>query len=505
MKCIARLPFERFGNVRNITNDEQKWPEDWSDIDSEQERELEEYRAAYRVNTPDRRQQPPLLDPANAVDDLTGYPAARGCKQCRKHEQACSMIKGGKYPCEECTEDGSECQPIREPAVKSRCKQCDQAEREFCSFENDPTQAKCDHCADDDHMCEALPPFGYKAQRVDLDEIAYGPNRPFIACTSCRFHKKRCSLKRKEDKPPCKFCNKNGVGCKFTEVPKSSTGKPTAKNPVTLLEEIAPEVLEPSPDFFTPEDLADMGQSTNEARFREPTPEIEMEDSEGNKGMLTKLTTSFAHPIRFGIAKSALSNCNFCQLPIFGIVGHFEKKVHVIRWHSGLGFAEVGGGHCQNEGETIMCEECTNRRLQILCCPNHEFESTADANVSFDALADELNQAQAEGADMKYQIQRWCSLCFSPASFGCNTVQESLVDETQEITGCHLRLCVACEKALREVFGGDLNEMATEMDKKPKISEADEILGAEIAGRPRADVGFLKQEGLLLLTVQAEG
>ena len=502
MKCIAKLPFDAFGNVRNITNDEQNWPDDWSEIDTEQERELEEYREAYRTNTPDRVLQLPLEDPACEVDDLTGHPAARGCKQCRRLEQACSMVKGGKYPCEECIEDGGECQLIQEPTVKGRCKQCDQASQEVCSFENNPTQPICDHCADNDHICEALPPDGYKAPRADLDELAYGPNRPYIACTNCRILKKRCNLKTKGDKPPCKYCKKNNLGCYFFDLPRQNTEKQTARKK-TLIEKIVPEVAKPNSGFFTPEDLADMERRNDIVLEREPTPEIEMEDAEGNRGMLTKITTSFAHPIRFGVEKTDTSDCNFCEIPIFGFVGYFEREVHVVRWNSGLGYAEVGGGHCQDTGETKMCEECTNHRLQIVVCPGHEFECMADAAVDHNALTEELTEAEVGGADMQYQLQRWCSMCFSPAIFGCNTVQPDVMEEI-EVTGCHLRLCITCERALRGDYGGDLDRMAADLDSKPKISEADEVLGNRIEGRPRADVGFLMQDGLLIKTVMSK-
>ncbi|UPX15847.1 uncharacterized protein EKO05_0006283 [Ascochyta rabiei] len=499
MKCIVKLPFEAFGNVRNATNEEQHWPEDWSEIDSEQERELGEYWEAHRINTPDCKLQLLLEDPAAEIDDLTGNPAARGCKECRKLVQPCSMIKGGEYPCVECVEDGNECHPIQKPTIKGRCKQCDHTEIESCSFEDNPSQAICDHCADNDYVCEALPLPGYKAQRVDLDKIVYGPGRPYTACTACRLHKKRCSLKGKEDKPPCKYCKKNNLGCKFTELPTYSAEKQTMKK--KSLPEIMPEVANPKSGFFTPEDLSKMHQRNDVVISHVPSLDLEMTDAEGNTGMLTTINTSFAHPIRFHVEGSASSDCNFCGLPVFGMVGYYEREVHVVRWNSGLGYTEVGGGHCQNEGETVMCYECTQRRLQIIICPRHRFERLADADMDYDTLTDELAGAEPGGADMQYQLQRWCSMCFSPASWGCKTVQTTLHGAKEvDIEGCHLRLCVACQEALRVEFEDDFDRMATEMDERPKISEADEILRVEIKGRPRADVGFLTQGGLLLVS-----
>lgn len=504
IKCIVKLHFDAFGNVRNATDDEQNWPKDWSEIDSEQERELEQYCQIYRTHTPDRELQFPLEDPAGEVDDLTGYPAARGCKQCRKHKQPCSMVRNGNYPCEECIEDGSECQPIQEPILKEPCKQCDQANQGVCSFKDDPEQPICNHCADNDHLCEALPPLGYKAPRIDLDAIVYGPDRPHIACTVCRTLKRRCNLRSKKDKPPCKYCKKNVLGCTFVDLPKQHTEK-QAVDEKRLVESIAPEVAKPDSHLFTAEDLADMNRRDDHVLPREPTPEIQMQDAEGNIGMLTKVSTSFAHPIRFSIGDTIFPECNFCELPLFGMVAYFEKEVHVIRWQSGLGYSEVGGGHCQDTGETTMCTECVNQRLQILVCPGHQIERLPDAASDFDALTEDLTQAEPGGADMQYQLSRWCSMCFSPAAFGCSTVQPDLLGEEERmIAGCHLRLCVACETALQTDFGGDFDQMATEFDTQPKIREVDEALGNKVEGRPRADVGFLMQSGLLMRRIQAE-
>jgi hypothetical protein len=127
-----------------------------------------------------------------------------------------------------------------------------------------------------------------------------------------------------------------------------------------------------------------------------------------------------------------------------------------------------------------------------------------DAAVDHDALADELAGAEPGGADVQYQLQRWCSVCFSPALYGCCTVQPDVTgQEEAEVTGCHLRLCFACKVTLREQYEGNFDHMATVMDSEPKIVEADELLGREIKGRPRADVGFLRQDGLLMRTVLA--
>jgi hypothetical protein len=502
-KHIVKLPFnKRFGDVRNATNDEQNWPDDWSDIGSELERELEEaceLHRLYRTKTPGRKA---LEDPADPEHDLTGHPEARGCKSCRRLKQSCSIVKGGQYPCEECLEDGSECHLIREPGVKWACQHCQQTS-EGCSFEIDPTQSICDNCAKNGHVCEVLPPVGYQAPRISIDEEIYGSDRAYVACTNCRSIKKPCSLKSKKSSPPCKRCVKEQIGCTFVDLPNpvKQTRGANDKAPVDIN-----DATEPRNEFFTQEDIATMHEHSTNVPDPEPVLEVVMEDGNGNMGMLTTIATSFAHPIKFSIEDDAQVSCNFCEMPVFGMVGYFEREVYVIRWDNGLGFAECGGGYSQDNGNTTMCGECTRRRLQILVCESHHLEPMPDAGTDHMKLAEELVAAEAGGADMQYQLSRWCSTCFSPAAFGCSTLQADLSDEGHQIEGCHLRLCFACEVALRTRFGGDLDAMATELDAQPKISEADDTLGKQLDGRPRADVGFLRQAGLLMQGIaESEG
>ncbi|KAL1792384.1 hypothetical protein ACET3X_008891 [Alternaria dauci] len=329
LKCIVKLRIRNFGNVKNITNDQDNWPEYWSDIDSDAERELQEHRAFFRRNTPNRRTQTPIQDPRSEVEDLTGHPAARGCTSCRVHGIKCSMVAGGTYPCQYCCDVDQDCQPIIAPTEKGRCKQCVDDGIDYCSFEDEPGQAICDHCAENEHICEALPPVGYRAKRIVIDEVIYTEDRPYIKCTNCRREKNRCSLKKKTDKPPCKQCKKHNIGCTFYEIPKVvKEKKAKAKGPT---EGDAPEVAIPDHDYFTKEDLDDLYNEDVRMESRSPTPEIEMEDEAGHKGTLTKIMTCFAHPIQFGGITNT-SDCNFCEIPVFGFFGHFEKEVHVIRW-----------------------------------------------------------------------------------------------------------------------------------------------------------------------------
>lgn len=506
IKCIARLRFQAFGNVRNRTNDEDNWPAGWSDFDTDDEEAAKEYRTFYRRNSPGIDKQDTIDDPRNEVDDLSGHPAARGCEQCRLNDLDCSMIEGGTFPCDQCEEDEYDCKLLIPPAQKGRCGQCEADEEDTCSFEEDPTQDICDRCNDNQHQCVASPPLNYKPPRISLDEHLYGPDRKHIQCTFCRTEEKRCSLKKKTDKPPCKYCKKHGIGCTFYDVPKAvveKNSKPVVKQKATFRSTgSVPEVSILSSDVFTAADLADMDRDDDKPMSREATPEMEMVDHAGNTGMLTKINTCFAHPVEFNVHIENAGDCNFCEMPMFGFVGHFERITHVIRWYNGMGYTEVGGGHCADKGPTIMCNVCTNARLQIIVCVHHEFQALAHDGQpqDFESVADALLTAEPGSAQIQCELQRWCSMCFSPASWGCSTVQDSLDEAEGERVGCGLRLCDKCLPTVRDHYSWNLSEMAVAMDGQPKIKDEGEASGL-VEGVPRADVGFLDRKGLLMKTL----
>ncbi|PZC91253.1 C6 zinc finger domain protein [Pyrenophora tritici-repentis] len=447
-KCIVKLRFEAFGNVRNATNDEENWPDDWSVLDSEFEREKDEDRAWLRRRTPHLEMQSPIEDPLD-----------------------------------ECV-DGND----------------------YCSFEDEPDQIICDNCLNRVHICHALPPEGYRNDRISIDEIMYGENKRHIACTSCRQGKKRCSLKKKTDKPPCKNCKKNEIGCTFYDIPKKAPKKKASKGKRPAKDD-SPEPTPLSHAYFTAEDLEDLNNTDQRIISRSPTPEIELEDTAGHRGVLTKINTSFSHPIKFGMIENT-SDCNFCELPIYSFVGLFEKEVHVICWENGQGYTEVGGGHMEKNGPTTMCQYCTTSRAQTIICESHDIqrmETGFRGTISgFEEALYDLFEFADEPYEIKKQLQQWCSMCFSPAAFACRTRQAAFLspDDTRElIDGCGLKLCTRCEEQLREVFGGDSSVMAATLDLEPKAKELDnDVQGLVI----RADVGFLSSEGILMKNLEYE-
>ena len=103
--------------------------------------------------------------------------------------------------------------------------------------------------------------------------------------------------------------------------------------------------------FEDPEDLTKQMQ----LKSRSPSPDV-LEDSDGHKGEVTKIKTSFTHPIEFCIGYDT-TGCNFCGIPTYGLVGTFEKEIYSIRWNDGLGFTQLSGGDA--EATTTMCQDCT--------------------------------------------------------------------------------------------------------------------------------------------------
>ena len=227
-KMIVRLRFRsRFGTVLNITDGQDNWPKGWSDIDSENERLVGERRLIQRDKTPGVVAQPVIPDSAFKEDDLTGHPAARGCAQCRIDETECSMVHGGTWPCAKCKAQNEDCQLLIPPIIMGRCQNCEEADEEFCSFEEERNNHSfgCDQCMFNDRgECIGKPIEGYKHTRIDLDEYTYGAKRKYVDCSNCRANNKRCSIKNKTQRGPCRHCKKSKIKCDFLEnAPPSAT------------------------------------------------------------------------------------------------------------------------------------------------------------------------------------------------------------------------------------------------------------------------------------------
>ncbi|KAL5384290.1 hypothetical protein DPSP01_005438 [Paraphaeosphaeria sporulosa] len=537
-KLIFKRKIAAIGTLINITDNQENWPDGHSIMDSEEEAEREELLAFFRKDTPTRTRNLHIPDPTGEYDDLTGHPLVRGCKSCRSDGHDCSMVIDAEYPCQDCVDMQTQCEPFIVPGVFGPCNRCVE-QGQTCSFENsngEPQMAMCDECLEADNLdCKARPRRGYRSDRIDLDRVHYGEDRKYLSCTHCREEKKRCSLKKKTDRPPCKRCKKQKIGCHFYDVAppekenpaknkketeEEATGSEKPKDPKrTLLEEIAPETSIPGSDFFSPEDLAymeaDSSADESDAQDDEASENELIEDAEGHRGFLATIKTSFAHPMVFSINPpghpKAVLDCDFCYIPVFGFVGHFEREVHAIQWSNGQGYTEFGNGHREEKDATTMCHECTFHRLQIMVCSDHVIRHIElhEDQLDYHAASEVLISVEGGTPQMQYELQRWCSLCFSLARHQCCSLQpfvgaDDEGDGAVMMEGCGLRLCDRCAQELGQVYQNNLHDMVTALDKKakPKQVETDDGEEAEEQGTIRADVGLLKLDGLLMKCVQ---
>ncbi|KAF2249858.1 hypothetical protein BU26DRAFT_563754 [Trematosphaeria pertusa] len=247
---------------------------------------------------------------------------------------------------------------------------------------------------------------------------------------------KRCSLKTKKDQPPCKYCKRNRISCTFYDLPNLEMPKQGGKKKAVQASiasssalNIAPEVSMPGLDFFDAKDLADLEREDKEELVQEETPEIEMEDAEGRRGILTEIQTSFAYPIKFSTLESS-SICSFCEMPSFRFTGHFEKTVHVLRWNNGLRYTELTAGHREDNDATIMCQECVMQRVQTIYCPAHGIKRIApfppvDLSTSSRSTQPHNTSSRLSLADRKKSLAKRKNCLEAPSRW--NLVLENLV------------------------------------------------------------------------------
>jgi hypothetical protein len=141
--------------------------------------------------------------------------------------------------------------------------------------------------------------------------------------------------------------------------------------------------------------------------------------------------------------------------------------------------------------------------VQIIACPQHNIQPIFpdDHSPSFDEVFSSLLEVGDSPQDIRAQLTRWCSFCFSPATHACCAPNYSMLSEDEneeEIDGCGLKLCAGCEVKLKEVFDGDSSVMAATLDFEPKARAEEMEMGSVV----RADVGFLSRQGLLMKNLE---
>ncbi|KAL0258947.1 hypothetical protein SLS55_006452 [Diplodia seriata] len=201
----------------------------------------------YRSPCFDDELLPPIADPLGIHDDLRNHPAARGCIECRLDGKSCSLRKSdATWPCLECQEkhageDFVQCELVVPPTKKTACEACVEADKE-CSYDDPDANCgvACRQCAEAHLTCMAGPDLDSLPRRTTYTPppgVTYTLYRPFVACTACRQVKRSCSLKSKQDNPPCRACEKAGIPCTFEKLIPTNAGKQKASPKATVPED----------------------------------------------------------------------------------------------------------------------------------------------------------------------------------------------------------------------------------------------------------------------------
>lgn len=449
-----------------------------------------------------------IPDPFEKEPDLTGHPVARGCVDCRKYGDVCPLLsEGSSWPCHLCVENDEHCELLTAPVVRATCETC-KIQKKACSYvhdRSDPTQP-CAHCADSGSHCVAGPGFNGIRERIDLDRDYTKPlpldpqARKYISCTSCRSQHKKCSLKKKEDVPPCDGCLASGSDCTFERVHRIPTKSDRHRKSV---------VLSPATTYSA------------------KASQIASATSDGMPPGAQMIYTSLCHPVVF--MEDEEGRCNWCRdgsdglhNSKFGLLGHNWEDVMVkpSAEYGDRAFDEICGGHAaQGIRNTAMCSECSMKRVQIIRCEAHEMRVLTELYKSSQqpGQRDEvLTPESLYGIDFAGPYQRleegtleltdkFCDLCPSLAMFKCSTIQDSdawgtpISCDLPEAEGCGLVLCEDCKICHDHLVGGEDNALdelikAILQEKEAGVPEQDAMWHMGI----RADAELLLADGFLL-------
>lgn len=409
-----------------------------------------------------------------------GHPAARGCIPCLKLRLPCSLLEeGATYPCQDCIEDGYDCELVVEPLTKRSCQGC-RRRRIRCSYlgpDSDHSKA-CRTCSSIGVKCVAGPANGRTRTGPSLDQAFHiadfisttNPTpqaescRLFVTCSQCRQVKKWCSL-RKGQEGPCNRCKANSASCTFEALPNSRIkNRLRLKNKQTESQTLSPSL----------------------ANVQQGHP---MHGTANSSTPSKTISTRLPHPILFN--HEPFSSCSWCIDPLHGLLG--LGTLQPIVFDTPAGYIEISGGHTsQGHSPSRMCVSCTLDRFSILACEKHELRllgSSMDPGA-FDVgnVMQYLVPGMAEKAEWD-----WCCVCPAPAFYGCCRPHEGGLGNASESAefGCGLRLCEDCAVVLVTECGDDLEDVV-----KKKLQEGE---GDEFA--VRADAEFLTRGGELLRRV----
>ena len=223
-----------------------------------------------------------------------------------------------------------------------------------------------------------------------------------------------------------------------------------------------------------------------------------------------RITTAFSHPIKFNHIPDPMktSPCDWCKSPLFGIYGHDYIEVEVVPFPAvnGHGYEEMPGGHADNGYPcTQMCVECTNERVNIMGCENHEFEEIeVDPRHSIKGELENSYFALTVGDSVGGQLAtslKWCAICPTAANFRCcaGTAQDNLNGQlTAQGCGCGLYLCEGCKDLLDKIDTASGRTAAEVLDRVIHCATNDRF---NYDRGVRADASFLTSTGELSVRI----
>lgn len=493
---------------------------------------------------------PIISDPADIEVDLFGHPEARGCVQCRQYRLPCTLIEEhGTWPCFSCIEAGEEdCKLLTTPTQKQNCHECQRKKLHCSYYDGSDASSPCLQCQKSNAPCAAAPaPDGIR-KRISYDrndddfKEPVRDCRPFVTCTACRTARgARCSLKSLYEYPPCNSCKKAGIKCIFDPVPTTSRAK--GKKKQTRHEWIR-----------TPEPNSE-GEIPASVHGLEGVPDLK---NVPHNARIFK--TMLHHPIKFlyqpeNEVDKKNHPCHFCNgkdfqcaYSILGIGQRYilvqpmdAKKLYyremkVLRaqnshYANDLPFNPKGKDRAQ-----LMCLQCTLKRVYVVACQGHEMRPLETLPLINSPDAPGMVEIDARKFDVGPLYNRlyhkglgplpkdmWCSLCISPAIYRCCAPQDAdmwgeAIDPpvpgkkrrphdslaamgVKQGDGCGLLLCDECYLTMMEC-NGEVDGVIDELQKDSMQTDQDKKtwpLGE------RADVEFLRKEGLLMKSVWASG
>lgn len=451
-----------------------------------------------------------IPDPIEREPDLTGHPAARGCVECRQYGDVCPLLSdGSSWPCHLCVENDVHCELLTPPVVRATCETC-HMQKKACSYVHDRSDATqpCTHCIDSGSHCVAGPGYNGIRERICIDWDYSKPRPPdpqgrkYISCTSCRSQNKKCSLKKKEDVPPCDGCLASNTACTFDRVNRLPPKSDRHRKMVAL-----------SP-------AATNSAKTSQVASATPT-------SEGMPPNAQMINTSLCHPVVF--MEDGEGRCTWCRdgsdglhNSRFGLLGEGWEDVMVkpSAEYGDRAFDEICGGHAaQGIRNTAMCSECSMKRVQIIRCEEHEMRVLTELYKSSQQPGQReevLTSESLYGIDFAGPYERleegtleltdkFCDLCPSLAMFKCCTIQDCdawgtpISCELPEAEGCGLLLCEDCKVCHDHLAGSEDNALdelikAILQEKEAGVTEQDAMWHMGI----RADAELLLADGFLI-------